>query len=48
MLAAAQGHVIAKGSLVGRYRQAEKPPKSGVLPAGVPKTVGTKIPATRR
>jgi len=48
VLAAAQGHVIAKGSLVGRYRQAEKPPKSGVLPAGVPKTVGTKIPATRR
>lgn len=48
VLAAAQGHVIAKGSLVSRYRQAEKPPKSGVVPPGVPRTVGTKPPAARR
>lgn len=42
VLAAAQGHVIAKGSLTGRYRQAVKPPKSGVVPAGVPKIPGSR------
>lgn len=47
VLAAAQGHVIAKGSLTGRYQQAVKPPKSGVVPAGVTKVPGTK-PVLRR
>lgn len=42
VLAAAQGHVLAKGALVGRYGQGVKPPKSGVVPAGVPKTQGSK------
>jgi Raf kinase inhibitor-like YbhB/YbcL family protein len=47
MLKAARGHVIAKGSLTGVYRQADKPPKSGVVPDGVVKTPGTK-PRARR
>lgn len=47
VLAAAQGHVIAKGSFTGRYRQTVKPPKIGVVPAGVPKTPGTKVGAPK-
>jgi Raf kinase inhibitor-like YbhB/YbcL family protein len=31
-LAAAQGHVIGKGALIGSYRQMTKPPKAGVPP----------------
>jgi Raf kinase inhibitor-like YbhB/YbcL family protein len=42
VLGAAQGHVLAKGALTGRYRQVAKPPKSGTLPAGIIKTPGTK------
>ena len=42
VLAAAQGHVIAKGALTGRYAQATRPPKSGVVPVGMPKAPGTK------
>lgn len=38
VLTAAQGHVIAKGTLTGRYRQTVRPPKSGVIPAGLNST----------
>lgn len=33
VLAAAQGHVIGKGALVGLYQQLVKPPKAGVAPS---------------
>jgi hypothetical protein len=33
LLAAAKGHVIAKGELSGTYQQQVRPPKSGVPPA---------------
>lgn len=42
VLAAAQGHVLAKGALTSRYRQVAKPPKNGTLPTGIMKTPGTK------